>query len=147
MPIKWIQLVDSVPRPCSSGWIRNKNQIHPVYDISPSAPVLKAAEPLREYIARCLSFSVCLSFFSLKDRLVTQGSNRTVGVHSPAKGQTFIIVTPNERTQTSLFWLSPFPISSALFFSLFLFQHPVFPLLSDRNSLAGEEKREKKEGR
>ncbi len=74
-----------------------------------------------------LRLSICLSFFSLKDPLVTQGSNRTVGVHSPAKGQTFIIVTPNERTQTSLFWLSPFPISSALSFPFFSFNIPSFP--------------------
>lgn len=152
MLFKWIHLVDSVPGQCSSGWIRNKNRIHPVYNISPSAPVLKAWRTAKRiYISQgvCRSpsvcQSVCLSFF-LKDPLVTQGSNWTVGVHSPAKGQPFITVTPNERIQTSLFRLSPLPSFFCALFSLFLFQHPVFSLLSDRNSLAGEEEGKRKSG-
>ncbi len=136
-----------MPRPCSSGWIRNKNRIHPVYDISPSAPVLKAAEPLREYISQgvCRSPSVYLSvFFSLSKTLLSPRAPTEQWECTAQQKGNHLSQSPQMKGPKRLSF--GFPPSLFLLLSLFLFQHPVFPLLSDRNSLAGEEEGEKKRG-
>lgn len=119
-----------MPRPCSSGWIRNTNLIHPVYDISPSAPVLKAAEPLREYISQgvCRSPSVYLSvFFSLSKTLLSPRAPTEQWECTAQQKGNHLSQSPQMKGPKRLSFGFPPSLFLLLSFPFFSFNIPSFP--------------------